>query len=112
MPIKMLACPDPTDATIPDATAWLAWDADNDSLSISPAAKELLWLDEAKLPTTQLALTQLFEKQSRNKLAITLEGLCCGVQRTGVRRIGDLLYAYNDVHAQQFAAGYLLVTNR
>ena len=73
MPIKMLACPDPTDATIPDASAWLAWDADNDSLSISPAAKELLWLDEAKLPTTQLALTQLFEKQSRNKLAITLE---------------------------------------
>jgi hypothetical protein len=75
MPLKRLIFPNANSTSTLEDLAWLEWRPDTDRLLLSAAAIRMLQIDASLIPETQFSLMQLFEKNSRNKLAITFEDI-------------------------------------
>jgi PAS domain S-box-containing protein len=75
MPLKRSIFPNANNTPTLEDLAWLEWRPDTDRLLLSAAAIRMLQIDASLIPETQFSLMQLFEKNSRNKLAITFEDI-------------------------------------
>jgi hypothetical protein len=75
----------------------------------SEALRDLI--DSSRVDELERHLDAIAVGLVEDELAAPDEGLALGVECTRVRRVGDLLDTYDDVHGRQSAAGYPPVTN-
>jgi hypothetical protein len=84
MTIALSVHPETAPLSDSEGLAWLEWNADTDWLHFSSDALSLLGLKPTEAPKTESDFSYLFDKSSRNKLAIAFEDLLTQGQTASV----------------------------